>query len=293
MKTTSSPLLTFMQTSNQAAVAELFTITLVNGTVLYYTTADVDITYGGNTYLSQSVLIQRGAITEKCGTDVCEVKLTIYPRAATIGGVGFLIACAAGVLDYAEVKIQRIYYDYFGGTLKGVITKFDGLIVNDVEFGRDHADITVSSYSYLFGIDWPVNVYENSCIWPLFGTGCGLSKASWIVSGAVVAYAGNSISAFYTNLTQADNYFLHGVLTFTSGNNTGAIHTVKSYLNANGAINLVIALGNIPAAGDAFTIYPGCDHQRSTCKNKFNNLDTNGNLRFRGFPFIPVPEAAT
>ena len=35
-------------------------------------------------------------------------------------------------------------------------------------------------------------------------------------------------------------------------------------------------------AGDAFTVYPGCDKTRNTCLNKFNNL-----LRFRGFPYTP------
>lgn len=41
------------------------------------------------------------------------------------------------------------------------------------------------------------------------------------------------------------------------------------------------------SAGDAFTIYPGCDKQQSTCSAKFNNL-----IHFRGFPYVPENSAA-
>ena len=293
MKTASTALKTFRANSNQAAIAEVYTITLYDGTVLYYTTADRDRVYNGHTYISSGLLIKRGSITEKCGTDVAELKINIYPTTATIGGIGFIAACHNGIFDYAEVKLERLYYDYFGGTYKGSIVKFDGIIVNDITIERDHAEITVSSYAYLLTLNWPINLYESTCIWQLYGTGCGLTKASFTISGSVATYAGNTLMAFYTNLSQADDYFNGGVIYFTSCANTGETRTIKQHYNTNGLTSLIIALPDIPASGDTFIIYPGCDHQRSTCKQKFNNLDANGNLRFRGFPFIPTPETAT
>jgi uncharacterized phage protein (TIGR02218 family) len=293
MKTATSGLKSFLAQYNQAAIAEVYTITLADGTVLYYTTADQDIVYNGYTFISSGFLMRRGAITEKCGTDVSEMKLNIYPTTLTIGSLGFVAACHNGIFDYAEVKLERLYFDYFGGTYKGSITKFDGLIVNEIIMERDHAEITVSSYSYLLGLNWPINLYESTCIWQLYSSPCGLSKASFTSSGAVATYAGNSLMSFYTNLSQADDYFDGGVIYFTSGANTGETRTINQHYNADGLISLIIALPNIPASGDTFTIYPGCDHQRSTCKNKFNNFDANGYIRFRGFPFIPSPETAT
>jgi uncharacterized phage protein (TIGR02218 family) len=41
------------------------------------------------------------------------------------------------------------------------------------------------------------------------------------------------------------------------------------------------------AAGDSFSIYPGCDKQQSTCQNKFANL-----INFRRFPYIPENSTA-
>ena len=293
MKTAIAGLISFLQTNNQVAIAELFTITLANGTVMYYTTSDHDIIYNGHTYLSSGLLIQRGSISEKCGTEVTEVQLTVYPTTATIGGIGFLAAVNNGALDYAQVKIERLYYDYFGGTYKGSIVKFDGLIVNDIPHARDHAEITVSSYAYLLSLNWPINIYEATCIWQLYSSACGLSKAALTVTGAVATYAGNTVSAFRSNLTQADNYFTDGAIAFTSGANAGITRTIRQFLHSNGLLSLIVPLPNIPASGDTFSIYPGCDHQRATCKNKFNNVDVNGNLNYRGFPFIPTPETGT
>ena len=47
-------------------------------------------------------------------------------------------------------------------------------------------------------------------------------------------------------------------------------------------------LPNVPAVGDTFSVFPGCDKTKTTCAGKFSNI-----ARFRGFPFVPVPETIT
>jgi len=42
-----------------------------------------------------------------------------------------------------------------------------------------------------------------------------------------------------------------------------------------------------PAAGDAITVYQGCDHTMGTCGTKFDNL-----ANFRAFPFVLPPQMA-
>ena len=42
-----------------------------------------------------------------------------------------------------------------------------------------------------------------------------------------------------------------------------------------------------PSAGDAFTVYAGCDHTQATCQGRFNNVAEN-----RGFPYVPPPQMA-
>jgi uncharacterized phage protein (TIGR02218 family) len=60
---------------------------------------------------------------------------------------------------------------------------------------------------------------------------------------------------------------------------------VKSW--QSNVIDLIAPFPVIPLVGDAFTIYPGCDKQQSTCATKFGNL-----IHFRGFPYVPENSTA-
>jgi hypothetical protein len=64
---------------------------------------------------------------------------------------------------------------------------------------------------------------------------------------------------------------------------------VKSWVAGSpGTIALLAPFPNAAAAGDAFTIYPGCD----------KTLDANGcakfanTARFKGYPYVPDPQTA-
>jgi uncharacterized phage protein (TIGR02218 family) len=52
MKTVSAGFKTMLASSKNLMVADLYTLTLLSGTVLYYTDAPQNITYGGNTYVA-------------------------------------------------------------------------------------------------------------------------------------------------------------------------------------------------------------------------------------------------
>ena len=67
---------------------------------------------------------------------------------------------------------------------------------------------------------------------------------------------------------------------------SGISRTVKSY--AGGQFVFILPLPYDPTVGDTFSVYPGCDKTQAVCQSKFNNV-----ARFRGFPFIPVPETTT
>lgn len=86
--------------------------------------------------------------------------------------------------------------------------------------------------------------------------------------------------------TDTTGYFTQGVVTFTSGLNTGLSRFVIEY-QAGGLTKIIDALPYPPSPGDAFTILPGCDKSQPTCDHKFSNL-----IHFGGQPFIPQPETA-
>ena len=80
--------------------------------------------------------------------------------------------------------------------------------------------------------------------------------------------------------TSAEGYYADGIMTFTSGNNSGLSYQIKDWDGVT--LTLTLALFTAPANGDTFVISPGCGHNVFDCLNKFNNLPNH-----RGFPTIP------
>jgi hypothetical protein len=91
-------------------MADLYTFTLIDGTVERYTSIDEDITWNGDVYYSKGLLLERSTITQKRGVEVDELEIDAKPVDATIGGIGWLAAVRNGALDGAQVKLQRLFF---------------------------------------------------------------------------------------------------------------------------------------------------------------------------------------
>ncbi len=133
-------------------------------------------------------------------------------------------------------------------------------------------------------LDQPVGrVFQRLCDVNLGSPACGvdLTDAAFATTGAVTALSGDQrfIASGFSSF--ADEWFAHGVLTWTSGANTGARAHIKSQ-TAAGAISLWLPSGGAIATGDAFTATAGCDKRFDTCKEKFAN-----GVNFRGFHLMP------
>ena len=260
-------------------MADCYTLTLQTGAILTYTNADVPVVLDGVTFLANSLLID--GLQYKCsiGLDVDKQKITILARPTdTIGGIPFLVAIRNGVLDGCEVQRDRAFLTAWGTAPIGSVTLFKGRVSTIDSVGRTTAEITVASDLVLLDIEMPRNLYQPTCNHVLFDSGCGLVKNAF---GAV----GGGATALVMPWAAASIAYAQGTITFTSGANTGVTANVKSA--APGALTLSYPLPNVPAAGDGFTAYQGCDHTLGTCQAKFNNA-----ANFRGFPFVPVPETA-
>lgn len=109
MKTADPALIAYLQSAREVTIAEIYTITLISGTVLHYTSFDVDVLWEGDLYTSGEVLITRKGITQKTGTEVAELELTMVPRGALIDGVPWLEAVNNGALDGATISLQRLF----------------------------------------------------------------------------------------------------------------------------------------------------------------------------------------
>lgn len=277
--------------SRQFYSADLFTFTLVGGGVLRYTAGDRDIVANGYLYSSGGPRFDRkdgrAKAHWKIGVEVDTLVFDAMPRPTDlVSGQPFLSAVRQGAFDGAELQWERAFMPGYGDTSAGTVVMFVGRVA-EVDAGRSAATFSVNSHLELLGIDMPRNLYQPGCVNTLGDASCGVALGAYAVGGT--AAAGSTASAILAALGQASGWFDQGKATFTSGANAGTWRTVKSWVAGSpGTASLLAPFPNVPAPGDAFILYPGCD--RTTGPNgcaKFANL-----ANFRGFPFLPIPETA-
>lgn len=109
---------------------------------------------------------------------------------------------------------------------------------------------------------------------------CRVDLAPLTFTGTVSTVA-NRREFTSTSLSQAEQYFTEGRLTFTSGPCKGFSHKVK--YSSGASVQLQLPTPTDFAVGDTFTIVAGC-RKRFTedCTNRFANA-----LNFQGEPHLP------
>lgn len=267
---------------NSLVMADCYTVTLLGGQVLRHTDFDLDLMLNGALYSSSGIKFKRSRIRWIAGLEVDTLDLTLYANPTdTLNGVPFLKQVKGGVLDGAIIRLDRAYMTG-GSTVAEGLQLFSGRVA-EVQTGRTEARLKVKSWLELLNIKMPRNQYQAGCSNALFDSMCGLTKAALAVAGTV----SNTSTAtwFPSALTQAAGWFDLGTVTFTSGGNAGISRTVRAY--AGGAFAFNLPWPNVPVLSDTFNAWPGCDKNLSTCQSKFAN-----GARFRGEPFIPIPETA-
>lgn len=285
MKTATTAMIDLLASSQNLKIAELVTMTLADGTVFNWTTAPVPITYSSVTYSSRGPLLDLKGIQWRIGVEVDELKLNLWASptnsAQLIEQTALMQAVQQGLTDNALVLVKRLFTATWGDWSAGSIILFQGN-VSDSTCDQAHAQFDIKSRKELLAIPYPYLTYQPGCQWPLYGAGCTLSASAFAVSGA--AASGGAL-LFDSNLTNPDQYFDEGYLTFTSGVNNGLTRGIRQYANASGQVLLWVPLPFAPNVGDTFNAYPGCDKLQATCSGKFNNL-----INFQGKPYIPIPE---
>jgi len=120
---------------------------------------------------------------------------------------------------------------------------------------------------------------------------------AWTKEGTVTSFTDNRQFAD-TTMTQADDWFKFGVVTFTSGLNSGLSMDVKKSTSSGGLIELRHPFPFDIAVLDAYKISAGCNHllkmpsdsvgstYTGDCRGKFSNV-----VNFQGEPEIPGPDS--
>lgn len=287
MKNVSTALQTLFNSSTQFLMADLYTITLTNGAILTYTSADIAINWNGRTFTCLGPKISRDQIKTMLGVQTDTLDITFFPEMTDLVlGNPFLSEVINGVFDGAWLSLDRLFLTNWQ-TGVGSVNMFQGLVGNCV-IGRTSAKLTIQSPLDRLNIQMPRNTYQPGCQHNLFDVGCTLLAQNFKLGGVVGASPTPSLinSNLQSPGVVPSQWVTLGYATFTSGVLNGLSRSIAGS-NDSGVIRFSYPFPVAPAPGDTFAAYPGCDHQQSTCQSKFNNV-----IHFRGFPYVPVPETA-
>jgi uncharacterized phage protein (TIGR02218 family) len=287
MKYAPGSLIALLNGNSVFLMADLYTITLRNAAVYRWTTADTDIVSAGNTFSCASdngasvPLIERGPIRTARGLEVDTLSIKLNAgQTVAMGGIPLVLAAHNGIFDGATVKIERAFMNTWGDTTTGVICPFEGR-VSDVSPSTTEIALNVKSNLEQLATQWPRNLFMPQCSNAFGDAGCGFDVAGNTDTSAMTGTP--TATAFTASLPHGTGFYTLGYVTVTSGPSAGAQRAVKSWDGTT--VVLALPLPQVPGVGNTFTITPGCDRQFTTCGTKFSNAG-----RFRGCPFVPVPE---
>jgi hypothetical protein len=137
-------------------------------------------------------------------------------------------------------------------------------------------------FGAIFERKFPRFLMQQGCNVTLFSTACGVTKATYQVTGTLTTSIGNVLTVTCGS-TQAADYYARGEVWVGSGSSLER-RLILSSSPGSGTQVLTVDRPIVTngAGGVSATFWAGCDGQYSTCGSKFANK-----LRFRGHPFMP------
>jgi len=261
--------------SGTTTLADLLKITRKDGAVYAFTSAADDVTIGGVTYIaSQGLDISSLEVSASLAVD--NLELTTLDDGTTFTHADVL----SGKWRNADFVISR--YNW-ASPADGVEVRMTGT-VGDVRLLR--GSIVAELRGLQQALQQPIgSVTSKTCRARLGDAMCGVNLATYTFTGGVTTATSNQTFTDSTK-AQAADYFAEGILTWTSGPNTGLSVKVKTF--AAGVFTLSLPMLLTVAVGNTFSVVAGCQKRLEDCRDKFNNI-----LNFQGEPHLPGIDALT
>lgn len=273
MKSLSSALQTHLS-SGTTTLCWCWKIVRRDGVVLGFTDHDAPLAFAGTTFAAAT------------GFTAGEMKSAADLSVDNLSVIGALNAnslnehdLAGGLFDNAAIEIWRVNWT---APEQRVLMRSGTL--GEVKRGKTAFEAEVRGLTQALN-QTVGRVFSHVCDAVLGDARCTVAVAP--VAGTVIA--ASDARRFTATPVNPAGWFAGGKLTFTSGANAGRAMEVKRHTLANGAaaFELWQAMSETIAAGDAFTVTPGCDHSFAACKAKFANA-----VNFRGHPYMIGADAA-
>lgn len=271
--------------------ADLFAFTLAGGAPLNWTSFDTDLAVGGSTYASKAPWLER---TNWNVANTMQVpSLTVYLRAFNSGfngGAQVKTQIHNGLFDGAAFLLSRAFMTSPGAAgVVGMVGLFGGE-VGGVDITGSTATLTIKGKTNLLDQFAPRNLYQIGCNHAFCDPGCTLNRAAFTAAYAAGAPGLTSTFIPWSGSPPANAAaYTSGTLTMTSGAASGQSRTIAQ---ADGSgLTLVYPLYQTPATGDAFTAFQGCDKTFDSGSDQSCTAYDNAQ-NYRGYPFVPPPNAA-
>jgi uncharacterized phage protein (TIGR02218 family) len=248
-------------------------ITRKDGTIFRYTDHNVDVDYGGQTYVALNSQ-ELSALEQKTDLSVDTLEFDVILNDSGISRDDVI----AGLFDLADVQIYIINYET---PADGVMQLISGHLGNANVMDDHLATIEFRSLAQKLNISIG-RTYTHECDADLGDSRCGITLANWMETDGVVSSVTDNQNFFDDGRTEANDYFNYGLMTWTGGNNNGLTMEVKDYVLTGGFFQLVNPMPFTIQVGDTFQVHRGCDKSYTTCLTPFNNQ-----INFRGFTRIP------
>jgi len=190
----------------------------------------------------------------------------------------------AGRFDMAEIRVFQVNYEDLSMGRMWLKRGWIGQVsVQDQVYTAE-----VRGMAQMLQIQ-ALELYSPGCRYDLGSARCGFNLLGNMpdatpatVTGTVTAVLDNGLFEDTGRTEILDNIFSYGLLTWTSGLNTGLAKEVEEYTYIPSTILLVDKMPFNIQIGDEYRVNKGCDKSRQSCKVGFNNM-----INFGGFPDLP------
>lgn len=224
-----------------------------------------DVTIGPDTWTA--IPLTRSRLAGASVDDPPTLEITMPASDTLVQDFAFKVAPR-----YLDITITRLHTDT-GDT----ITLFKGSAGGPVVEGRMARFRVPSRLAVQLAAPVPSVYFQSQCNHVLFDGRCALSSANYDFATTVQTVQTDGVSIELTSTDSAPlNYYKAGEIVRDSD---GERRLILS--QSGNAIVINFPFPNLDA-GDAVTIFAGCDHTTATCASKFSNI-----ANFGGHPLIP------
>jgi uncharacterized phage protein (TIGR02218 family) len=266
---TLSPELEAHYASGSTTLARLWRLTRRDGAVFGFTDHDLPIAYDGVRYEPSSAYDLSAVKTSaELNVDDAEVGGLLSSEGITSQALEY------GLWDGAQIRIVEVNWQDLTMGHNPIRSGNIGEVTRSATGFRAELRGLLASLQNNIG-----RIITPDCDAAFGDTRCGVDIEALRVSGTVTSSSDQS--NFVATLAGSDLYGI-GVVTWTGGDNDGLLMEVAEYNLISYEIRLQLPMPWPIQTGDTFTIVPGCDKLKATCKNTYNNV-----IRFRGFSFVP------